>query len=631
MNNKLLEGFKEKINQDPEILALLDGTAADGLDRKKLERIPDMYKNSVEDTAPAVLYLDWLDTLFREKDDWFDPHDEEQIPFQDHAQKPVFCSWLYVFDFLEGHRPELHRAMVRALVRWTKSDDLQTICHKLFDQHHDAAAESPMDETLSRFHSLRECLDFRRRVERDRVGTTQLLLPVVRMLEDRTLFEERGLVRLTVDAIPGGDCDPSVILAPWSFFEINWERTGDVKTKEKTGDVKTNLLPALQTRFEAAASHSLVVSLSPLRWDAFSLPESRAEKPWAAWKLTPGSFVVEGPSLGLPLAIGASASRAGQIPERGIATGTIDKVGAVGSVFSSSLYAKASAMADFLKAQSRANLPWHIFVAKNDKGVLENLLKQENVSPDYFSVHGAEKLADKEIWEHVTDGFSQHRRRCETNDPLAGKFSNTLCRTSYAPSLDDSSTDENDPLKKLAYWLCDKPTLSDTPWGSQRGRLISLPVRFDKEDPSEMGHHLEFQFCQLGEGFLRKSDANRPALIRISVAELFTGNDQGGLAAVLSRIVNGDNNAFPECLPGHITNALRKPGKLILVLHDVKSDDLWDNRPTWESRSVLLKPLFEACANQTILFVCSDIHHEEAIKEIYEKAIKEITTPGARR
>jgi hypothetical protein len=612
MNNKFLEAFKEKINQDPEILALLDGTGAVRLTQDKIKAIHELFKPFRNDTAPAVLYVDWLGTFKKAQ---FDPNDEEQVPWKGYALMPAFPSWLWVTHFVEGCQPELHRAMCRALVRWTKSDDLQTFCRKLFKQHHDAAAQSPMDETLTRLDSLRKCLDFRRRVEDDRVGTTQLLLPVVRRLEDGSLIEPAGLVKLTVDALAGGDGGASVILAPWSFFEINWEKTGDVQTK---------LLPALQTRFAAAADHRFVVSLSPLRYEdfstppsTFSTPPSTADKQWAAWTLTPGSFVVEGPSLGLPLAVGASASHAGQILERGIATGKIDEWGAVGSVFGS-LSAKVIALAAFLRAQSGTNLRWQIFAEKiRDKDELKDLLKEEKVSPNYFSVHGAKMLTDGEIWTNATDGFSQHRRRCETNDPLAGEFSNTLCRTSYAASLDDSDTGGNDRLKKLADWLSDNPPLPRNPVWSRSGGLITLPVRFNN-DPSEMARHLEFQFCELREGFLRKSDANCPALIRISVAELFTGNDQGGLAGVLSRIVNGDNNAFPECLPGHITNALRKPGKLILVLHDVKSDDLWDNRPTWESRSALLKPLFEACANQTILVVCSDIHHEEAIKEIYE-------------
>jgi hypothetical protein len=424
----------------------------------------------------------------------------------------------------------------------------------------------------------------------------------------------------------------AVLIAPWSRYmplRVEEESTSTSKTRKHFEDLQNSLVGALESLPPGPDAPGVdpgkylylieLRALAPL-----DIPGQTADPDLLLARLTPESFEIGGPSLGLAVALTAWAGQRRRSLVPLIATGTIDAQGVVGPV--GGISQKAIAVRDFAGGSIPFLTP---ALTPIESRQLENL---------GVRVSSGEKLSAFVHNDYLTDGFDGFRDLIGLGTvsesvlkPLDVVPDDGAAPTGYSQS---DRTELELTAKHLLTILKSRPV--ESPPHHESFFVFTVP--FD-EEPGEAA--LALTGCITGDEWWRSKKGEwgeLPVVLPIHLAllgkdskssanhshTLTSSNLPERVAAAIPRELK-PRNPLLRITEGHIENALKSPGKLILVVYDARSLVLWpriqEDPERYTANLGVLRSLATdpGAANlrwkpQCMIAVCSDYHHEQLWK-----------------
>jgi hypothetical protein len=427
----------------------------------------------------------------------------------------------------------------------------------------------------------------------------------------------------------------AVLIAPWSRYVARLKDPESDASETDFSHLQQDIVAALRTIEQGRESTEFdpgkflyLIDLVPI--SVTDLTTSHFQPAELLSRLTPQSHSIGGPSLGLAIALAAWAAHRRRSLAPLVATGSIDRKGIVGVVGGIPQKARA-----FLEFTGDRPFPFLVPVASSDSDK-RSLMELRNLRKRYVSQQSLTLFIDDRL---LTDGFDHYRKMIgmdlDVKDrsrspltPLEVNAEDSSDETGFSRSDEielNAAADQivaglksefTDPLPsgesiatftvpfneepKLAAFALAGRIISDEWWKAQQGRWGHLPVVL----PIDLVALITGSRASLGFG--------RP---------LTSNNLPGRLADAIP----DELKPKPPSLPiGEDTfaNALRNSGKLILLVYDVKSLDLWKRIHDDSTRYLKTLSLLRFLATdpqqgdlfwrrQRIIPICSDWHHRQ--------------------
>ena len=446
-----------------------------------------------------------------------------------------------------------------------------------------------------------------RRVKDDEIGAYLILFPTVR---DKDL-ECGSIASVHVRVIPRlDDEEPVLSVAPWSFFD--WT-IGD---EEKLQQVLPGALHASGFPAEEVKRWHFVIELSPVG-DAGCPWDLSAAAKEVLKTLEPKLLSIAGRSLELSVAIAAWAAHSQLSVSPLVATGQLEADGNISVV--GGIEPKLGAIQKLKDAVPHLKM---MFPSGNRLGA-EGVLGLPGAQlPDDCYVTSLKELFHRPGL--LTDGFDGYRAACAFEPPIQAE------KTSEGRLTDTADLKSRECRLTKADWYRDS-TVGDL-------EVLVMPS-FDEQSPEKTALLLANQAMRLISNNEERGEQGQfPVAIAVSMKTLFDGKDWNHvLADCIERAIEGaaklanrkdanGNRWVVRTDPEAMAIALRKPGKLVLVVYDEPSIVLWNrlgkddqNFKNYEAGIKALKGLAEQntkdvrrgtnWAPQQIVAICSDYRH----------------------
>jgi len=461
----------------------------------------------------------------------------------------------------------------------------------------------------------------------------RILFPTAR--EDSPSEERGQLVWAEITVCPSFDRDASqsrLLLAPWTFFRPSSE--SDSHGKKVSWEKLCNDFPKAMGHICQSPPEDYLLALQPFGPEDLPLGLLLERLGWST-ALAPDALEIGGPSLGVAVALAALAAATNRRVRPVVATGMIDRDGKV---------VKVGYIAQKLRAWegSWANLadaPLFLYPRDNHEKD-EDDDKDENDKKDKIrSQPAALQLSVDDryrllIWLRSLNNLKPTAERDFFTDGFDGYRTWVLNRQWPGPPTGDLGEQCKDlsPILAALYsriteWTPDAATAAwqqearpdsdrgsaDEPW------LYKITAWFD-EKPRELALEV---FRRLAETWRSRIELqpgqcyHDPVVLCVRAADLL---GDGELPPRLARAVRMSCENWPgptASLPSaeDFATALRqREGKIVLIVYDLKSLDLWEKID--DARGRLMRTLHGVAAGrdvcrQHVVLVFSDLHHQK--------------------